>query len=316
MLPFSRAYFRMRSLLPYAALFGAMAFAAPACGDFGLSSLDTDDETYSGATGGYFGTGGAGGIDTGIGGTMQPKTFDYAGLCGRGCVLGEACEPAPEGRGGAGGDAGDGGAGGGGGSDGGGGAGTPGYGGEAPLACQLVFEVDSSQVESACAPVGTAEEKMPCLDSSDCAPGLGCVEPGECRRYCCDDLDGCDDRTFCAPRPLASGDLPDGSDAAPLIPVCAEVHDCVLLSDDCPEGQACTVVKADGTVSCVVPGEGQDDDPCPCADGYVCKPEINACLQLCRLDDPSGCPATAETTFTCQGGVNSYPDGFGVCVAN
>lgn len=295
MLHFSKPSFSMRRFTQVLILGGSLAGFA-ACGGFGaleLSQASDDDGSTTGATsGGSPGAGGGGGIDTNLGGTMSPGAFNYAALCGQGCEPGEACAtPFDEGEGGA------------------GGASSEDF---DPTACQLVFDETSGDVESACAPVGEATADMPCLDSSDCAPGLGCVAPGVCRQYCCGSLDACAGDTFCAPRPMSTGDVPRYQ-TAPFIPVCVKVADCVLLDDTtCPADQTCTVVKSDGTVSCTTPGEGTAGESCQCAAGHVCKPEIDTCFKLCRLDRPDDCPSA----HTCQGGVSMYPSGFGICVAN
>jgi hypothetical protein len=296
MLHFPDPFLSMRRFTTTAAILAGSLLGFAACGDFG--SFETGGGGFpSTSTGtGAPGAGGGGGIDTNLGGTMSPGAFNYATLCGEGCVLGEDCAT-PLGEGG--------------GAGGGGGAAPSGY-DEGPTACQLVLDADSNEVESACAPVGDATDGMPCLDSSDCAPGLGCVGLGECRRYCCGSLDACDPETFCDPRPMATGDVPTES-TVPMIPVCVKVADCVLLDDTtCPADQTCTVVKSDGTVSCITPGEGTAGDPCQCAAGHVCKPEIDTCFKLCRLDRPDDCPSA----HTCQGGVSMYPSGYGVCVSN
>lgn len=300
MVAFSSPFSSMRRFAKYAIPSGLLF--AGAC--MGFDAYDQDASggggyTYAGSGAGTTATtgGGAGGIDTNIGGSASPGVFNYAALCGTGCIPGEPCTD-PSGTGGGGGM--------------GGASGDPGgYGGEAPLACQLQLDETTQAVNGTCAPVGTSAADMPCLDSSDCAPGLGCVA-GVCRSYCCDSLDACEGDTYCAPQPMVAGDLP-AEIPPPFIPVCIKVQDCVLLSDDtCPQGQTCTVVKSDGTVSCVAPGTGLAGDPCQCAPGHACKPEINTCFKLCKLDRPTDCPSD----HTCQGGVSAYPQGFGVCVAN
>jgi len=85
-----------------------------------------------------------------------------------------------------------------------------------------------------------------------------------------------------------------------------------LLDDStCPEGETCTIVRVDGTTSCVTPGSGELGQPCPCAAGYVCSTGANQCLKLCKIAEPD-CPAN----HTCQGGSTGYPEGFGICIAN
>ena len=73
----------------------------------------------------------------------------------------------------------------------------------------------------------------------------------------------------------------------------------------------CTIVRNDGTTSCVTPGTGKRGAKCPCAGGYVCAPATNSCVKLCRIGNDA---ADCEGGGACQGGVMVYPEGFGVCV--
>ena len=109
--------------------------------------------------------------------------------------------------------------------------------------------------------------------------------------------------TYCAPVPMA--------EAAVKIPVCLPAKKCKPLDDStCTDGQTCTIVRDDGTTSCVDPGDGSRGDFCPCAAGQVCSKITNTCLKLCHIgNDAADCGAGS-----CQGGVMGYPDGIGICV--
>ncbi len=247
------------------------------------------------------------GIDVIVGDDSGPGVFTYGALCGEGCVprTGEAspCEQTPSGGGGgAGGSAG-----------GAGGAGGAGQGGATPVQGNCVLSVDEgSAVSGTCNPeVGQAVDSDPCLSAADCGPGLGCVAPGVCRPYCCDALEDCPADTYCAPVAVAEGDLPNNGTIAPEIPVCIPATQCTLLEDStCPEGMTCTIVRQDGTTSCVDPGDGGAGEPCPCEAGHVCSTGKNSCHQLCHIGQQDDCPEGSS----CFGGASSYPDGFGVCV--
>jgi hypothetical protein len=100
-----------------------------------------------------------------------------------------------------------------------------------------------------------------------------------------------------------------------MAPACIPVKPCQLLEADTCEvdfgvGMMCTIVRADGTTSCVSVGDGALGDSCPCAPGYVCYPGDNTCKKLCHLDgvDETECPSGF-----CQGGSATYPVGIGVC---
>ncbi|HHH29636.1 MAG TPA: hypothetical protein ENK57_14995 [Polyangiaceae bacterium] len=252
------------------------------------------------------GTGGDGGIDpgedagidveVGMGGS-DDTSFNYTELCGEGCLpeTGEPstpmCTPDPPGTGGGGGT-----------SDGGG---EP-----AVYDCQLTF--NGGDVEGVCTETGTIAAGDSCLESSDCAPGHACVADNSCRPYCCGDVEACPAETYCALRDPVAADVPNGVNAASPIPVCVDATNCTLLDpSSCPEGQTCTIVRVDGTTSCVVPGAGLAGDPCKCAADHVCNTKKNECFKLCKLGDADDCPPT----HICQAGGAIYPQDFGICVS-
>ncbi len=177
------------------------------------------------------------------------------------------------------------------------------------LSCQIV-PTDNGP-SSQCLPPGTYDIDEPCTRASDCTQGLGCVVTGSgvgaCRPYCCGHVEACEAGTYCALAPMAE----DVISAVPMnIPVCIPATACTLLDDvSCPEGQTCTLVRLDGTTSCVTPGPGLIDDSCPCAPGHVCVKATNKCVALCHTGG-SDCP---DGMF-CQGGADAFPDGIGSCV--
>ncbi len=175
--------------------------------------------------------------------------------------------------------------------------------------CQLGW--NGMVVAGQCGAIGAAQSGQPCLSTHDCAGGFGCVGSGVCRPYCCGDLEACPAQTFCAPVPLAPADAPDAK-SPPSIPVCQPAEPCTLLDDNsCAKtGQTCTIVRSDGTVSCVDPGKGKAGESCPCAAGFVCSFALGACLKLCHTNNPTDCPMG----YQCSGGSKPYPSGFGVCV--
>ncbi len=284
----------MKHFLVYLASVSALAVAA-ACG---LSSSEDAAAAGEAAGGGGSGAAPAGGasVDAGIdaelgndGGTST-SAFDFREHCGSGCIPGDSEDACAEGEGGAGGAGG-------------------GSGAEAST-CHLVL-AEEDEVVGECTTAGLQDWTEACLAPTDCGPGLGCVESGVCRPYCCGELEACPTHTYCALRPLAvtSGQEQAGN---PEIPVCVPTQDCELLNDaTCTNGQTCTIVRVDGTTSCVEPGEGAAGDECPCQQGHVCAVAINQCLELCRLGYPEDCP----DNHTCQGGSTGYPTGFGACVS-
>lgn len=181
-----------------------------------------------------------------------------------------------------------------------------------PLHCQLVLEHGVARPK--CQPAGTFQAGGPCQTAADCAAGLGCEavdgQGGICRQYCCSHLAPCAPGTYCESRPMA--DSAGTGERTPEIPVCVPATNCELLNDStCPAGLTCTIVREDGTTSCVKPGLSRAKDQCPCAPGFVCSMLTNECKKLCRIEHAEqDCDAGAR----CQGGSMAYPAGFGVCV--
>jgi hypothetical protein len=182
----------------------------------------------------------------------------------------------------------------------------------APMACAV--RVGPSATTSVCEPAGTGESGSPCDDSSDCAPGLGCVEAktsgtggGTCRPFSCTLPMNCPAYTFYQELPLRQ----HGQKLSVNVPVCTPVDNCVLLTDSCGSELVCTIV-GDNATSCLTPGEAALDQPCDddmrCAPNLVCAKTTNMCRQLCHI-------GTDECVGgTCQGGNKAFPDGIGVCV--
>jgi len=240
----------------------------------GAGAGTTDNQT------GSSGVGGSGPIDVrppeGPGGQTS-----YMDLCGGGCMSGAGsigCSSNPN--------------------------------GSAESSCQIVPTANGASAE--CLPPGDAALGAPCMGVSDCQPGLGCVHMpsggGVCQPYCCADIEACEKGTYCAPMPMNE----DLASPNPLkVPVCIPTTPCTLLDDtSCgSSGLTCTLVRADGSTSCVEPGDGSIGDPCPCAAGHVCSKTLQKCLMLCHVGS-SDCPVN----MICQGGAKSFPDGIGVCV--
>jgi hypothetical protein len=276
--------------VPFALSAAALAGALAACGSSNKSSLgglDFDFPSVGVSVGATSGSSGSGGSIQNQGGNAPTTGYDYKTLCGGGCTPGTAMSPSCmlSGTGGAGGGA------------------------AAAGSCQLGF--DGMYVSGVCGPTGAAQAGSPCLSTHDCAPGFGCVASGVCRPYCCGDLEACPAMTYCAPQPMSPGDAPQAK-TPPSVPVCVAVEPCTLLDDlSCQkDGQTCTIVRADGTTSCVDAGAGKDGDACPCAAGYVCSFAHDKCLKLCHTKNKGDCPAG----WQCSGGSKPYPPGYGVCV--
>lgn len=187
---------------------------------------------------------------------------------------------------------------------------------EIEYGCQ--FTVNAGQLSAECGVAGRRIEGEPCTSSRECEAGLGCVgEPdsGRCLAFCCSG-ECHEEGQFCAERPLLTGDVSD--DAPHLVPVCAEARTCdlgeELTCDDpqgcgCPGEFTCSVVSAAGETGCVMPGDGQQGEQCPCAPGFFCSPAQEVCLEMCQIDVPESCGE-----HICQPGPN-FPEGWGLCIA-
>jgi hypothetical protein len=177
--------------------------------------------------------------------------------------------------------------------------------GGAPISFTCKLSPANGKALAACTAVGDGLVSDPCQTAADCSAGLACIATpsgGICRPYCCNQVEDCPADTYCAPTPMAEANV--------KIPVCLPAYSCKVLDErTCPPGQTCTIVRDDGTASCVELGDGQRGDACPCAQGHVCSKFTNTCLKLCHLgNDVVDCGAGS-----CQGGVAAYPDGIGIC---
>jgi hypothetical protein len=193
--------------------------------------------------------------------------------------------------------------------------------GKAPLSCQLVSVKGS--VTAGCAPSGPGVEGSVCTSARDCAAGFGCVGgvgAGQCLPYCCSGDDACGENRYCDLRPMRSLEF-DDSTSAPRVPVCVAAEQCSLevVTDgqpdarvdgpaSCPNGSACTIVRAN-TTACRSTGMGEENDACPCGGGFFCSKVTNKCLKLCNTTDPNSCG-----NRECQPGPSGFPEGWGLCV--
>lgn len=191
------------------------------------------------------------------------------------------------------------------------------------FACQLSLD-GSGDVQRACGAAGSQRAEQACTSSLDCAPGLGCVgdvRAGRCLPYCCGvGSDTCGEGFYCAERPLRSEAL--GEEKGPLVPVCDRADNCSLGEQEdctgprclCGPDMACTLVRPDGTTSCLPLSDtpGQAGERCPCDRGYHCSQATKpaTCVKTCDLDE--------KDSDTCGQGVcqvsEVLPPGWGICV--
>lgn len=288
--------FLLLSVVPSAVAFAVSCAPVHILGEFGNS----EPAVTSGGGGGNGGSLSAGATSAGAGGGLEltdagtfdgalapPKVGSYSYLCGGSEA---ACVTAPVDSCGSVGS-----------------AGTGGAGDASQLGCQLVNGDGDGGVAAQCGTVGSGADGDPCESASDCQAGLGCIDAGVisiCRAYCCASSESCRTGTYCTPAPLANA-------PSTAIPVCTPVTPCELLDTaSCSSGQTCAIVRESGTTSCVVPGTGTAQEPCPCAAGYTCSWSDGICLQLCEISDAGVCG-----NGYCQGGTLPYPAGVGFCVS-
>ena len=175
-------------------------------------------------------------------------------------------------------------------------------------ACHVVSENSSTRTACLATEIGGMAGST-CSSATDCSPGFECVDDGTCRHYCCSGNSACSVNQFCDVRPTAQA--PDT-----LVPVCMLELPCTLLDPgDCAANEQCSVVRDDGTTSCVPVGTALDRQPCDvehCARGFVCLGPQGArqCAPLCYTANPAVCDAGR----TCTGALPLFPDArIGAC---
>jgi hypothetical protein len=161
--------------------------------------------------------------------------------------------------------------------------------GAAP-ACHVV----ANGASPACLPAGLGLTNAACSQSTDCAAGHECIGGGSCRHYCCSGSIACQVNEFCDVQPTAQ-------DPTMVVPVCMPEVPCALLdSDDCPPSQQCSVVRGDGSTSCVNVGTAKDGESCDaqhCARGLVCIGAQGSatCAPLCYTAGANSCASTGRS---------------------
>jgi hypothetical protein len=193
----------------------------------------------------------------------------------------------------------------------------------ATLACRVIATTpDATGTAQAptCAPAGNAGDGSWCKSSNECQAGFECVGSGTCQHYCCSG------NTECGPElPVAVADafcdIQATTQATGVeVPVCMPIHPaggCQLLDPNaCPATETCSVVRDDGSTSCVAIGgakAGQLCDKDHCAASLVCLGTLGArtCYQLCETSTAAQeCSATQQ----CKGGLPLFPDpAIGIC---
>jgi hypothetical protein len=172
-----------------------------------------------------------------------------------------------------------------------------------PTSCRV--NAGGGNLEPTCVPAGYGHDGDTCATGADCAPGFDCTGSGTCRSYCCQGQ--CLEKTqFCDVQPMYT--------STALVPVCMPVVACKLLeATGCPASQTCSIVRDDGTTSCVATGPAGVGDSCDtahCAVGLVClgQPSVRFCFQLCDLTNPQ-CPANTQ----CKQDALSKEPTVGIC---
>ena len=187
---------------------------------------------------------------------------------------------------------------------------------DASLACRVVADSDGVSPHPVCAAAGDLTSGQTCVSSNDCAPGLDCVVSGEtatCAPYCCKGNSACESTQFCDVEPLANA-------MATNVPVCVAMRNCALLSDapgNCAPGETCSVVRDDGSKSCVGIGAANAGDSCDeqhCGADLACigVPGKRTCFQLCHTATGAECPPNK----ICEGAMPLFVNpAFGICMS-
>ncbi|MGD0527966.1 MAG: hypothetical protein ABSE49_22725 [Polyangiaceae bacterium] len=190
------------------------------------------------------------------------------------------------------------------------------------LACRVVAtppDANGVAQAPACEPAGTAGDGSWCKSSDECQAGFDCVGSGTCQHYCCSG------NTECGPElPQAVADefcdiQPTTQATGIEIPVCMPIHPpggCQLLDPSaCSTTETCSVVRDDGSTSCVGIGGAKAGQPCDkehCAASLACLGAVGSrtCYQLCDTSTAQQC----STTQQCKGGLPLFPDPtIGIC---
>lgn len=192
-------------------------------------------------------------------------------------------------------------------------------GSRADAACRIVR--DGTQTLTRCEIAGKGTLGAPCVSDANCAAGFTCVEEtgtAQCRPYCCRGADSCPAGTYCDLRPLK--ELQDSIERI-WVSVCMPGASCRFDEPypcpadkkcSCPAGKTCGAVRGDGTTACVVPGDGIEGSPCPCAANHVCADALGSCLKVCDLTSLD--PSCGEDGI-CQTSTN-LPFPWGLCVSS
>jgi hypothetical protein len=160
------------------------------------------------------------------------------------------------------------------------------------LACRV--QRDGSTIKPVCESAGYGTDGVACTMSTDCSAGYECAGTGHCQHYCCDGV--------CPGGPNVNGkdlfcDIQPISEATSVkVPVCSVVNPCTLLASPtgCGDTETCSVVRGDGTTSCVTVGPQKAGDDCEydhCGRNLVCLgvPGLRKCFALCHVDAPVEC---------------------------
>ena len=173
--------------------------------------------------------------------------------------------------------------------------------------------VAGDQLEPRCQPAGSAADGDPCVEWTDCGPGLLCAT-GVCRRLCCgDDWSACEPDQSCF-RDLLVGIGDAGVPAG--VGVCTPVDDCSVLDPEaCQDlpGGGCALVDPRGKQACVLNAVAEAGDACSearrCSTGLACLGGL--CRRLCRAE-VGGEPGCARHEGTCVH-FRRDPPGVGEC---
>jgi hypothetical protein len=165
----------------------------------------------------------------------------------------------------------------------------------------LACHVQPANGAPKCTPAGYGTDGQHCATSTDCAAGYECVGAGVCQHYCCEgaclggpNVNGKD--LFCDIQPMAQS-------TSTKVPVCSMVYPCKLLvkPSGCADTETCSVVRGDGTTSCVAVGAAKAGDDCEsdhCAADLVClgAPGLRKCYALCHVSAPVECSQSQKCT--------------------
>jgi hypothetical protein len=175
-----------------------------------------------------------------------------------------------------------------------------------------------------CVAGGVATQGEDCAAADACSCGFTCIGPAAgqttCAHWCAFGV-GAGSDANCPIGSLCVISLASQVNEGAVLGMVCKIPDlCDPLVQDCDAGDACYVLRDDGTADCYAPGDHAPGDPCEylndCGVGYACVSAgaSNMCLKYCNFDNGNA-DCTDPGFGTCTDQTMQSPTGaeIGVC---